>query len=141
MGCDIHLHGEVKINGKWEHWSAPSIPRDYNLFGKMAGVRDCGPPIVEPRGLPDDASVLTKIAWEHEGEDGHTPSWLSGSEIEELEKWYVTSAPPGQWRSLEHHVLGYILGNGWNVAASVAEGEDTYPAGFEDARIVFWFDN
>lgn len=39
MGCDIHLHIEIKMNGLWRHYSMPHIERDYCLFGVMAGVR------------------------------------------------------------------------------------------------------
>lgn len=27
MGCDIHLHIEVKINGAWEHYATPRVDR------------------------------------------------------------------------------------------------------------------
>ena len=40
MGCDIHLHVEVKIKGKWLHYNHPNIDRCYWLFTKMAGVRE-----------------------------------------------------------------------------------------------------
>lgn len=60
MGCDIHLHTEVKINGVWHHMGAPSVPRNYRLFAKMAGVRGIETPIAEPRGLPGDATLLTR---------------------------------------------------------------------------------
>lgn len=141
MGCDIHVHGEVKINGKWEHWTAPKVTRDYNLFTKMAGVRDCGhniKPLSEDRGIPEDASAVTLFAWNAEKADAHSATWLSGAELDELEEWYATFPDEGRsWKSLCHHVIGYVFGNGWNVAAS----PEDYPAGVEDARLIFWFDN
>jgi hypothetical protein len=141
MGCDIHVHGEVKINGKWEHWTHPKIPRDYDLFTKMAGVRDREvgvTPIADPRGIPDDISEVTRFAWRHDEPDAHSASWLSGAEIDRLEEWYAKDGgPQGQWRSLCHHVIGYVFGNGWNVA----EHPNDYPNGVTDARLVFWFDN
>lgn len=39
MGCDIHLHQEVKINGEWHHYRLAEMPRNYEVFEKMAGVR------------------------------------------------------------------------------------------------------
>ena len=34
MGTDMHLHIELKIDGRWEHWSAPRIDRNYEFFAK-----------------------------------------------------------------------------------------------------------
>lgn len=134
MGCDIHVHGEVKINGVWHHWSHPRISRSYSLFGKMAGVRDCSQePIAQPRGIPDDATDTTKFDYAHWGVDAHTPSCLSGAEVDTLVKWYNKNIAD----SFEHSELGYIFGNGWDVKNNPGD----YPAGVEDARLIFWFDN
>lgn len=61
MGCDIHLHTEVKIGGAWHHYSAPCVPRSYALFGKMAGVRGGAAPIALPKGLPCFPSYITAL--------------------------------------------------------------------------------
>ena len=78
MGCDIHVHFEIKLNGKWEHYSNPSIDRNYELFAKMADVRnDYENPIIPisfPKGLPKDLSVVTKFEVDHWGSDGHSHS-------------------------------------------------------------------
>ena len=40
MSCDIHLHVEVKVNGKWLHYDKVGMhPFFYEMFAKMAGVR------------------------------------------------------------------------------------------------------
>ena len=39
MGCDIHAHFEIKVDGEWLHYSQANINRNYRLFEKMAGVR------------------------------------------------------------------------------------------------------
>jgi len=44
MGCDIHWHSEVKVDGVWHHHSNPRISRDYWLFALLAGVRNYGNP-------------------------------------------------------------------------------------------------
>lgn len=137
MGCDIHLYGEVKINGVWRHWSNPSVPRNYKLFGRMAGVRDDSvEPIAAPRGIPDDATFETRFDHDEFG-DGHTPSWLSGVEIDQLERDSHNSFGGQSFWNLCHHAIGYIFGNGWNVQKYPRD----YPQGVEEARIVFWFDN
>jgi len=93
MGCDIHLHIEVLIDGKWEHYSAPCIWRDYPLFTKMAGVRDYDgsiAPISLPKGMPDNASLITVLEYKRIDSDGHSHSWLSLKEIGELIAWFDT---------------------------------------------------
>ena len=91
MGCDIHLHQEIKVDGKWEHYRACNVPRDYRLFCKMAGVRSSSchgepnEPISTPRGVPGDISVVTKISLDRWSADGHSHSWLNAAEIAEVE--------------------------------------------------------
>jgi hypothetical protein len=140
MGCDIYVHTEVKINGKWEHVGNPPILRDYELFAKMAGVRQREPridPIAEPRGVPEDASFLTKFDLQRD--PGHSASWLSGEEIDALDEWYRniwTKRNPNQHHYIEKE-FGFLFGNGWNVKAFTEDN----PPGVEDARWIFWFDN
>jgi hypothetical protein len=66
MGCDIHAHVELKLaDGRWHHWNAPHINRNYLLFTKLAGVRDYGEgiqPFAQPRGLPKDITLPTQGA-------------------------------------------------------------------------------
>lgn len=134
MGCDIHLHTEVKIEGKWRHWGNPGIDRWYVLFEKMAGVRgDIENAIVAPKGLPEDITFETKFDYENYGGGMHSMSWLSVEEIDEVYKWYDKNKMKGMFIiELDLHI-GFILGNGWNDIQ-----EDN---GIEDVRWVFWFDN
>lgn len=138
MGCDIHLHTEVKINGKWEHLGHPSITRNYALFEKMAGVRgDVKNAITPPRGLPEDATFLTKFHNDYMDSDGHSHSWLNSNELGELTKWFESKSNQlGRFEYLEKE-FGYVFGNGWNVPKSPKD----YPSGVEDTRAIFWFDN
>lgn len=131
MGCDIHLHIEIKMNGLWRHYSMPHIERDYYLFGVMAGVRgDKDYMIVVPRGLPDDISAVTAFDYKRMECNVHTPSWLGMSDIDVLRE--ILSSP---YKNLERSVLGrtYLFGNSF---------EQKYlPYFIEDFRFVFWFDN
>lgn len=125
MGCDIHAHTEIKVNGRWEHYRAPCISRDYALFSMMAGVRTWAgapDPIAEPRGLPEDASVTTKLDSESYGKDGHTHSWLSLTEMEAVERFFFGG------------LFGFFFGDWVGDRAG-------WPSAVEDARVVFWFDN
>lgn len=139
MGCDIHVHVEIKRDGRWLHLNEVQVQRNYHLFGKMAGVRDeDAKPIAPPRGVPDDMSEITKLCYDRMGIDAHTPSWLTGAEAGEVEDWFEKTFPhrPGG------PLFGYVLGNYVN---SHVKWEDTRKAfkemGVEDVRVVFWFDN
>jgi hypothetical protein len=137
MGCDIHLHVEFKVGGRWEHYARPYAPRNYTLFSKMAGVRrrdDEDEPIAEPRGLPSDLSTLTALFYEDEKGDAHSQSWLSWDEIKVLREWLAGldgwNSAHGSMR-LEMDVLGCFL----------PEEDEDIRARIEDIRFVFWFDN
>lgn len=145
MGCDIHLHIEVKIDGQWHHYGHPAIERSYRLFEKMAGVRgDAAKALIPPRGIPSDATFLTTFNYELWEGDAHTPSWLGVREIMELEDWLNTDL--GGLKShndLEYDILHtYLFGNSFS---GLIKFPGDYATGLkqklEDARFVFWFDN
>jgi hypothetical protein len=145
MGCDIHLHVEVKINGKWEHYNAPDVERHYRLFAKMAGVRNYGnevQPISLPRGLPTDINAMTKFMSDYEGRDGHNHSWLSSAEVAELIKsraeWEYPHYDPNS-NTGGSDLFGYFFGNCFDDFGSPDSKERL--KGVEDFRFVFWFDN
>ena len=144
MGCDIHFHTEIKVNGVWHHYSQPRLNRDYDLFAKLAGVRNySGLSFTPPRGLPDDVSFTTRLCYEHDGPEPyvHSASWLSGKELAEIVRWDDARQGHNVNLSLEHsRGLGYLFGNGWE---SYPRSEDSpdFPAEVEDVRCVFWFDN
>lgn len=140
MGCDIHPHVEVKIKGKWEHYSTLCVSRNYLLFAKMAGVRNYDiEAISPPRGLPEDVSVVTKFESDDYGVDGHTHSWLSATEAGEIQRWYEKHNP----KPVHHPPLfGYLFGNHIDSYVRFPEdGKRIRELGYEDARVVFWFDN
>ena len=144
MGCDIHAHSEVKINGVWHHLSGElPFERNYDLFTRMAGVRrysDEIESISEPRGLPEDLSFLTRFIYDEYGVEGHSHSWLSAAEVSDLGEWMEEQRK--KYNTTEYwypeKVIGYIFGNGWD---QFTKYRDDLPEGVEDARLVFWFDN
>jgi hypothetical protein len=139
MGCDIHLHTEVKINGQWHHYSTPDIDRTYALFAKMANVRNCHreiEPISEPKGLPDDMTFLTRFDRNNWEGDAHSDSWLNIHEIKQLYEWLETNK---QMEWFKHYdQFGYCFGNLWT---TLLEYPDDMAEGLEDVRFIFWFDN
>lgn len=139
MGCDIHAFVEVRLNGKWESYSDLYIGRDYQLFARMAGVRnyDGTTPVSEPRGLPSDLSSVVDAAAKLWMNDGHSFSWLSAEEAARVQDWY------GDARDRKHDPLfGYVFGNLIDshivddyVRAALKQ------IGVDSTRVVFWFDN
>jgi hypothetical protein len=138
MGCDIHVHTEIKLDGVWEHYGSPDVDRNYLLFEKMAGVRgDSANAISAPKGLPDEAAKVTKFACDvFGGDDGHSHSWLSSQEIEELYVWWEKKQPFSNWTGgyggIEQQ-FGYLFGNAWM--------KENMPERVTDFRWIFWFDN
>jgi len=139
MGCDIHAHVEVLKDGAWRNASLysktdnelervnPVCDRWYHLFSQMAGVRNYSgeTPISEPRGLPSDISLETKLDSEEWGADGHSHSWLTFDEMRDY-----TKALPEENRTMTALLqIMTISANAYWV--------------FDKAkiRIVFWFDN
>lgn len=142
MGCDIHLHIEVKVKDKWEHYACPSVDRWYRLFEKMAGVRGgVANAMSEPKGLPNDINKLTAIDRERWGRDAHSCSWLSKEEIVKLEEWVSSiGKQTDECIDLEHTILKtYLFGSSF--ASFATRAEDFKDMGLEDVRFVFWFDN
>lgn len=94
MGCDIHLHVEILIQGNWIELyptdlttpfrqDVPNSPlanywytgRNYSLFGVLADVRTRElAPICEPRGLPEDVTDPVALSLTHL--DYHSSSWI-----------------------------------------------------------------
>ena len=144
MGCDIHMHTEVKVNGQWYCYGSPSVDR-YLLFALMAGVRNNWDlkPISEPKGMPDDASIVVKLSRKAYGSDGHSDSYLTAAEISELaDRWpEACKEHHGSYDhndDLEWNFFGYLDGNSWG---GFTKYPDDRPKWVEDVRFVFWFDN
>lgn len=136
MGCDIHAHIEVKINGEWHHWCSPYIQRNYRLFARLAGVRTDSPEEDQKyptKPLPEDMTVPTKVDWERGLGDWHSESWIDGREVEEVDTWIHEQ----NLHRDAHSIFGYLFGDGYDVKRY----PNDYPKGVEDCRMIFWFDN
>jgi len=146
MGCDIHLHIEIKVKGnnEWQHYNHPNgiyagsnSRRNYTLFAKMADVRNEDKeiePICYPKGLPEDITLVTKL--DHERDNFHHESWLNLEEIEKLEDWWNQQQwyKRGDASTYFEEYFGYLFGNGFC--------EHTLKINnLQDVRFVFWFDN
>lgn len=137
MGCDIHVHIEVEIGCKWEHYSAPTIQRNSRLFVAMGGMdSDRFEAICAPKGLPSNISAVTSIDFARDRY--HHSSWFDLKQIKELFKWGKKEGfrgaeydKTGDWWF--ESVFGYLFQN------AIYSG--VFPQGVSDVRMVFWFDN
>lgn len=139
MGCNIHIHIEVKLGGGWYHYSAPRVDRSYKLFSLMAGVRsdDTGINSLFPvRGLPNDTSWLTDYEYQHDINNFKPKgvSYITAEELPQLQEAYckvMNTQPADLTTDLE-----------WTVFHTFIQGSSmaTHPT-YEDLRIVFWFDD
>lgn len=153
MGCDIHTVAEKKVGDEYVAIDGfePFDWRSYFMYGFFAGVRNYSdvPPLSEPRGVPDDASSVTKERVDGWDSDGHSHSWLSIAELTafdydaKVEDRRITVQMPGGWVN-----CGATAGPGggemttWRDRlgdAYFTDLERLVTAGAE--RVVFWFDN
>lgn len=134
MGTSINIHFEIKVSGKWEHYSSPYLNRNYNMFGWLAGVRLPENQEIEVKGLPTDISVVTLIDWENA--EGHTPSYLTAEEITNWLKEFPHLVDSDPEINKFHPRIGYLFGNMFN---SYYNYPTDYPPKIEDLRMVFWF--
>lgn len=131
MGCDIHAHLEVKVNGNWQYSATPlEDVRHYAWFEFLVGVRarHGWTPHHSPRGLPADVTPETQDKFNCWCGDAHTPSYITKQELLGVNPDLHLPYYNNKLTSLED-MFGQYLSN-WNDAMSK----------FEDARIVFWFD-
>lgn len=137
MECDIHAYIEIKLAGNWLYYAPANISRNYDVFARMADVRNCSAitPLAEPRGLPGDITPMTRM--HHDDRGGHSESWLSHDELISLIKWEPYR---GQVRAYRYGgLLGvYFFGN---MIEDWRRNRAGYPKEIEDVRLVFWFDS
>lgn len=181
MGADIHMYVEYSNKEKPEHldrryWSdfggRINPGRNYSMFGLIAGVRDNRhPPVVEPRGLPDDLSWPASndasmiISDDCQDEEGYTSSsqaesWVKAGYSEyildhEGEPYRVTNpdwhshtwlTPDEFGQAIERYKELFkddTYGNcpGIEYIALLAAMRALENDGKNDVRVVIWFDN
>ena len=139
MGMDIHAHIEVKDNGQWYHYGSPHIKRDYILFSLLKDTRhslDWVNSIIPARGIPEDVSYITKKEWENSEFCYHSPSYIKADELEELERVInkchsITNGFDECKIDIDFDIFKTLCNNNSLIAHD----------GYEDLRVVYWFDN
>lgn len=139
MGTTMHAHIEVRQNGRWLHYANPNVPQNYVLFDMIAGVRNEDPdiiPVASFHSLPGDMSDITRACWEYDRNmfRAHNTGILTSDDLTKLQHNLTAYAENHSWcvdMDLEHVIFRTYINHG-SIAAHV---------GFDDSRIVFWFDN
>jgi hypothetical protein len=141
VGSDIYAYVEYRKRGdkdtSWYQFGKIILPRDYVLFGRMAGVRGDGDPVAEARGFPADASVGVLYAYKEAGE--YFASWLTCSEL--FEAYRLASNDPA-YETYVSELKGFLPGERrtrHEVHALCKAMQSLEEAGYE-TRLVFWFD-
>ena len=169
MGCDIHIILEKKHNGKWvgvcdysgargkgqevsietaddgykriepKYVSWLASNRNYRLFAELAGVRGETNTTMEARGLPKDASDLTRMLADGWGDDGHSQTYMS---VDEYMGCVTRSLGDMERAALVADRLegkeGVLVDRVEHLLGEFFEYEQT---DFSDFRLVMWFDN
>lgn len=153
MGCDIHTMLEYKKNEKYISYDVFEIneyykqtnderpfeckaiysDRNYFLFGQLANVRARNVNYIsKPRGIPKDSCKVILDYIESWGDDGHSHSYFSLSELEKAIKAF----------SPNNEGLKTIT---WRITKQFQEIEqinrDLTKEEKDNLRLVFFFDN
>ena len=75
MSTTMQAHIEVKKDGQWHHFAAPSIDKNYYI-GAVTGGEQLGnypgvKPVARIKQLPEDISLVTRVCYEQDLDSGH----------------------------------------------------------------------
>jgi len=100
--------------------------RNYQAFSQLADVRSlrAGANLWPVRGFPEDASPLTKSAFDCP--DWHSPNWLTGAELAEYPKLVDQSEKVPRIEEL---------------ASALSKVATEQEVSMDEVRAVFWFDS
>lgn len=142
MGAMIHAHIEVKKDAQWFHYAAPAFRRDYELFALIAGVRAEGrladvQRIATGYGLPEDMSEVTRICREQDSGYGiHDEGYMTAADVKALQEALYTRHPEVRRTGIDEMDLEYSIFKTYVNGGTLAAHE-----GWDDLRVIFWFDN
>lgn len=146
MGCDIHFVVEQKHQDKWvgllstegpfslPYGARKTLPilqfqdRDYEFFGRLAGVRRNGP---QALGVPEDASDLAYMQMTQWDGFGHSHSYCSLRDF--VRAKYIVGI------GITELAIATLKNEDFAARVLNIREEDYGP--LDDYRVVFWFDN
>lgn len=146
MGTTLHAHIEVKADRKWHHFAAPKVDRNYLLFALLNGTRREDfkenpevysrlSPVCTCHEIPDDASIVTVacLAMDSAHYALHGFGTIGPAQLELLQNRLhaVSGKVYDPECDLEESIFRTYIGGG-----SIAVHQ-----GFDDVRVIFWYDN
>ena len=145
MSITMHLHIEVKKDGKWFHYGSPcmsNLPEKYFIYAWMTGegleytrsrFREQIQPVASIKGLPEDLSEVTKICYEQDTKQYrlHGEHTLMADDIQTLQEklWEQNPDDNRLYWDLEETIFRTYINSG-----SIACHH-----GWDDARIICWY--
>ena len=162
MGADIHAYPEYTEATRtgWSGFGRMSLPRDYDMFAKLAGVRGDNQ-MIPLRGVPVDACMTTRwdnqlyVSEDYPDSDGNcSPAsaerWVNDGSSQWVDDrkrqvtnpdWHSHSyCSPAELRAVieaEREINWGVDVRYWAVLAMLEEIERRGGS----ARLVYWFDN
>ena len=164
---DLHVHIEVLKDGVWHHYANPSMKRSdivFKLFAGLETYRHKFPVEVNRiptrEGLPDDMSVITKLAYEYDKTHLtiiHHEGVATKADLVEMRRVLNMAKQFGK-SEMQKFVFGKFgsdtdttaIVNAFDPKVDLEEDIfHTYISGeaitrhenYDDVRVVFWFDN
>jgi len=148
LGADLHSSMEVLFDGKWFFVGALPSRRNYQLFGKLSGVRgDDGPFFEESSELPEDVCQEIKDDYEAWGSDAHSLTVIDYKDLEAFCDYFqkpslnwckLTAKERNSWSDKKqydkHCAASYVVD--WLFFA-----RKLMSVGAGDVRVVIWYDN
>jgi hypothetical protein len=106
MGCDIHAYVEFGKQSRpdaeiyWQNFTRNSGPRNYVMFGVLAGLRVAEAQLFEPKGMPEGplGYRTNEDYWTHVAPEAH-PEWADGDDWADLEsatRWVESGCSVGE---------------------------------------------
>lgn len=147
---ELRAHIEVKLDGKWQHYAAPTIKDNYIAFACINGYgrdyidKDLSArikPQASVKGIPEDISELTKYCWQvaqYPDENGDTEPFgagcLTAQDLRNLQTQFEKiNSLHTKFDFEKMHVERNVF-NTWIHGNPIAWHE-----WFDDARIIFWY--
>lgn len=166
---DFHVHIEVLKDGTWHHYANPAMPRNDVLFKLFAGIESYkGKYPVEIKRvldesrfrLPDDISIVTAIAYRednHSCHNLHHEGFATKDDLIKMQHVLNTTTSNAERALKDFAISSFGAGEiATNIIAEfnpkvdleedifhtyICGNEIAAHTGFNDVRVVFWFDN
>ena len=144
MSTTLYAHIEVKFQGRWEHFAACTVHKNYLLAAAINGTRadalkpgrEIPKPVYGTRGIPEDATALTKACIAREvSPNPRNACVLNTEQIQAVQDELYRVRLEIQKTGIDDFDFEHSIFHTYINGSSIASG-----GGFEDVRMVCAFD-